>query len=485
MLRSLIYFLVVMFCFLVPARPADASPDPAKEAQALFNQLNPINDSLGPLVDNAIASGNQALAQRLEQLRNIIEEALYNLNNIITDSTIRINADAEGRINQLSAKVTDNLQLLDAIAHGQVTDINADAENRINQIRDATNGLVEALPIPAQPLPNVPSNGFSLIKPTTQSISLFVTGAGLRKAGVSPRAFLLNGDSSDKHLWSHNGIELKVKAASMGLVEIEVPSNIFPSDGQSEKTLVLKLREGNVLPTSVEPSFPLLLCSEIPRYSVQLSLEPIGQFWDKRTVDYPRASGADKRVYITDNGSHSDFTICADEADVTEWKTDPDASNYGLEYAGMKEHIGKTALNSPHKGCIYLYAEKDSSGGGFATAWGLQVHQRRLKKGACSDPVVVPSSSLKYGSNSISTDPQLVLDKCVSTTAGASETPIIRTNLTVTESRTRAKEEVNIKQAIPVRLANGALTVTMDNFGLVKIDLAPRCATQVTLYSAR
>lgn len=493
--QKLFRVLLLLFLLVAPSS-SNSAPDAGSEARGLFNQLNPINALLGPLVDNAIASGNDALAQRLEQLRNIIQEALYNLNKIITDSTIRINSDAEGRLNQLNRQVGDNLELLNSIASGQVEVINDDMESRINQIKDATNQLVEALPIPAQPLPNVPPTGFSLIRLSTSSTSLFVTGAGLRKGGVTPRAFILNGDSSDRHWLSHNGTELIVRAASMGLLEIEIPSGLFPGNGQSEKTLVLKLREGNVIPTTVEPSFPLLLCSKLPRYSAQVTVEPIGQFWETQTVAYPKLTNVPQnQVYFTDGGSNQKRDVCASDADTDDWKSDPNVNRpltatqtgelYGLEYSGTKEHVGEVDLNVPRNGCIHMYAGNDSSGGGFATVWGLQVHQRRLKRGSCSDPIPLPPLNLKFGSNWVQTNPQQALDRCVATTSGASESPVVRTNVAVTQDQQQPPEQVNLIQGVPAHLLNGTVTVTMDKFGLVKIEASPKCGIQTTYYGAK
>jgi hypothetical protein len=198
---------------------------------------------------------------------------------------------------------------------------------------------------------------------------------------------LLTGKKEDSHWISHDGTPLEVKAASMGLVELNIPQSAFPTDGQVEQTLVLKLRSGNFLRAHVEPTFPLLLCSRLPKYSVVVTREAVGQVWRTRVVPHPRAGGTDQRIYIDDNGSNNSTNICADEADTPDWKADPDAANYGLEWAGVKEHVGATLKNQPRAGCLRLYAGRDSSGGGFATAWGLQVHQRKLERGSCGSDV--------------------------------------------------------------------------------------------------
>ena len=150
---------------------------------------------------------------------------------------------------------------------------------------------------------------------------------------------MFSGDSSDTHYFSHNGTELNVKSASMGLIEIEVPGALFPPTGQSEKTLVLKMRSWSFLPIAVEPSFPLLLCSKLSKYSLRVTQQAVGQYWDRRVVDYPTYTDAStKEFYIDDGGSNRAYDVCADSADIQERKADPDIAHYGLEYAGLKEH---------------------------------------------------------------------------------------------------------------------------------------------------
>ena len=474
----------VIFCICllltIGVGPSRADGNPLADAKSLVSQLNPINLALGPLIDQAVSDGNAALAQRLEQLRNIIEEALFNLNKIITDATITLNSDAEARLDQLNKDVSSNLQLFQAIAAGQTDQLNDAAEQRIQQFGNTTANLVAALPIPSQPLPNVPSTGFGLIKSSSQSTTLFVTGAGFLKGGVTPRAFLYNGDSSDTHYLSHNGTELTVKSASMGLIEIEVPSGLFPSTGQSEKTLVLKMRSWSWLPITVEPSFPLLLCSKLPKYSLRVIQQATGQYWDRRVVDYPTyTDAAAKEYYIDDGGSNKAYDVCADKADAGEWKADPDRAHYGLEYAGLKEHVGATLANNPRNGCVHLYAGHDSSGGGFAKAWGIQVHQRRLKQGACSGAIALSPVDLKYGSpNAIATKPQELLDQCVSTSAGAAANPSLQTHVELLDERGAVTDQVNLTPLVPARLDNGAATVTVDSLGLVKAVLTTKCSRQ-------
>jgi hypothetical protein len=156
---------------LVCVSPLNAAVDVAKEARSIQDELNPVNQALGPLIDRAISDGNDALAQRLEQLRGIIQEALSSVNKIVTDATININSDAEGRLSQLNMYLQNNLDTFKGIADGSIDALNKDAADRIDQLSNNIGNLVEALPIPTQPLPNVPRMGYSLVKAKTPGAS--------------------------------------------------------------------------------------------------------------------------------------------------------------------------------------------------------------------------------------------------------------------------------------------------------------------------
>ena len=183
-IRRIEVFFFIFLLLSIAVSPAGADGNALDQAKSLVRSLNPINLALGPLIDQAVSDGNSALAQRLEQLRSIIQEALFNLNKIIMDATTTLNSDTAARLDQLNNAVSSNLQLFQAIASGQTDALNTDAEQRIQQFGNTTANLVAALPVPSQPLPNVPNTGFSLVKSQSQSTILFVTGAGLLKGGV-------------------------------------------------------------------------------------------------------------------------------------------------------------------------------------------------------------------------------------------------------------------------------------------------------------
>lgn len=482
--------MLVLLLVCVGPRPVGSEPHPdvAGDAKALVNQLSPINLALGPLIDRAVSDGNDALAQRLEQLRSIIQEALFTLNKIITDATINVNSDAAARLEDLNGYVQDNLATFNGIAQGTVDALNESAKSRIDQLGDKAGNLVLALPIPGQPLPNVPDKGYSLVKSRTPGAStpLFITGAGLMRGGKRPKAFLLTGDSwTDYHPFSHNGTELTVSAASMGLIEIQIPESTFPKDGRVERTLVLALNSGAVFTKTVEPSFPLLLCSGLPKYSASVTEEPYGQLWELRTIPHPMANPQGE-LYIdsgTDGGTDTKRKVCANASDegAGGWNADPNAGYHGLQYNKAPdgrpgtEHIG--SFSDDGKGCINMYAARDSSGGGWAKMTGLAIHQRRLQKGKCGDTTIPEIKLLDYGAPTFfETKPQELMNRCAQLSEGAADSPKVRYHVQVLDEQKKVIDQADLilgGQKSP--LVSGTVFVEADRYGLVKATITSRC----------
>jgi hypothetical protein len=481
--RALLLALVLLW---MP--PQHAAADAGSDARAILNQLNPINLALGPLIDHAISSSNDALAQRLEQLRGIIQETLFNVNKIVNDATINANSDAAGRLAELNRYVQNNLATFNGVVNGSIDALDQSTKARIDQLGDRAGNLVLALPIPAQPLPNVPGEGYSLVKvkPSAAPTPLFVSGAGLMLGGKRPRAYLLTGNSrADKHFFSHDGKELLITAASMGLIEIQVPESLFPKKGQVERTLVLALNSGAIFAKMVEPSFPLLLCSGLPRYSARVTTEAYGQSWDSRTVPHPWAN-AQGELYIasdTDHGTDTKRRVCATIVDegAGGWNANPNAGHHGLQYTlgadgrPGTEHIG--SFSDEGNGCIDMYAARDSSGGGWAKMTGLAIHQRKLKKGQCGNAVTPVTAVLDYGRPSaLQIRPQELLDKCAQVSEGAADAPYVRYHVAVIDEQNKVIDETDlVVGGLKSPLVNNTVSAEVDTYGLVKLTVASRC----------
>src|SRR5260370_13401473 len=144
------------------AVPVNADFDAVGAAKGLIGQLDPINIALGPLIDDAISKGNYALAQRLDQLRAIIQEALFNLNEIAQARIKQVDQAAMNRITQLQTVANQQIGMLNYIASGPITQIDNATEARIKQLGDTAGNLVEALPIPISALVDVPPTGFAV-----------------------------------------------------------------------------------------------------------------------------------------------------------------------------------------------------------------------------------------------------------------------------------------------------------------------------------
>lgn len=486
-MRTTICRLLCIVLLVAQLTPARADIDPIGQAKGLIGQLNPVNLALGPLVDDAISKGNAALAERLEQLRAIIQEALFTLDQIATKQVTKLNADAEARIKQLQDDVNQNQLLFKSILDGTITQINDAAYKRILQAGDTAGNLIQSLPIPASPLPDVPSTGFSIVKDNGGSTtSLFVTGVGLYKGRSKPDAYLLSTGDKDT-LLSFGGRKLDVPAYSMGLLKIEIPNDQFSASGPAEKTLHLHLRSNPWFPSYDDPTFPVYMCSSLPQYSILVTQAANGQFWDKRRAPWPSPVGRPDGVYIDDNGSHNETNVCA--TDFGGYQVDPEAADNGLEVNPATINFDKDGSNvykdNPRPGCYHLYAGKDSTGGGHAQIGGVFVHQRRLKDGQCGDPIQYPAAPLRYGSGTVSTTPQKVLTQCVSTTDGASASAVLQTNVIVSDVTAKPVAQVNLLPNVPAKVLNGDLTLTLDSYGLIQTALNSRCRRAVKDYSVK
>lgn len=483
MLRKSLAAFALM-CALVPLTAK--AQDFRQEAQNTINTLNPVNRALGPLIDQA----NNDARDRLEQLRGIIGEAITNLNQLIKDRTIQLNADGEARLKQVNDLVAHNLDLFNGIVSGRITQINDAAEARINQIETATDQFAEALPISMQPLPKAPAHGFALVKPTNKDYALlYISGAGLKKGGTEPKAYFFNGDDSDHHLFSHNGTELTVVSAYMGLIEIKIPKSFFPNQGQVDKSIQLKLAENNHLPGSVEPSFPLLLCANVPKYTASVDIEAGGYFYKTRVVDYPTyTQPAIKQYRIEDGGSNASYNICASAADSDGWVADPTVNVrspdvhsantlFGLHYDGSTENRGATIANNPNNGCLHLYAGRgDNNQGGHAEAWGITVYQRKVFSGACGSGSVGPQA-LKYGVNTIDAKPDAFESGCLEAKDGVPSSAKVRTRLTIKDDvgSTPDVQDLPTSASLEQPFFDGSIKASMNENGLIRLSVKASC----------
>ena len=476
--------VVVVLLLITASRNANAQAY-RTEAQNMINTLNPTNRVLGSLIDSA----NGDMRDRLEQLRGIIDGALVNLDQLLKDETIRLNADGEGRLKQLDGDLRANVDLINGLASGTIKQIDDAGKARIDQSEKAFDQLLESLPVPMQPLPKPPDNGYALWKPLNRDYALlYISGAGLMKGGTKPEAYFMNGDGTDHHPFRHDGTELCILSSSMGLVVIKIPKNLFPASGQIDRSIQLKVASGNYLPGSVQPSFQLLMCASAPKYTASVELQATGWYWKQRTVDYqPYTQPEIKQVNIDDGGSHQEKDICASDVNIDGWVPDPSVNApstnprvrnalYGLEYQKADAHAGNLVANFPKAGCLHIYAERDKNGGGFAEATGIIVHQRKLFQGACGSKLFDPKP-LQYGLNTIDADPKSFDNSCIPASDGAPSSATIRTRLTITSDSDKNSDvqDLRMSSALKQPFEDDNVQVTMNDNGLIRLKVKPAC----------
>jgi len=480
--------LRLLCCLLIGSLlsgPSNAQFDPIGAAKGLIGQLNPVNLALGPLIDDAISKGNYALAQRLDQLQSIIQEALFNLNEIAEGRIKQVDQAAMNRITQMQTVANQQSGMLNDIISGRIKDIDTATEARIKQLGDTAGNLVEALPIPISALVDVPPTGFALVKEPGNETILFITGAGLFKQSEKPVAYIIKGNEK-KPLLGHAGTSVTVKNASMGLLELSIPNSLFSDSSQpAECSLSLSLRKGPMfVPTHETPSFPILMCPSLPKYSVMVTQTAAGQYYEQRTVPYPSPINVPDGVYIDDNGSNNSADVCA--GSFGGWEVDPEVAESGLEIRGeIKSHTDGSRVipNNPRPGCYHLYAGKDSSGGGFAFVRGVFVHQRRLADtDQCEEPQVY-NVDLGYGTaNKVPTNPSKAIGKCAK---APSRTPALKTSVAIKDASGKILDQANlVPQGGGVSLLNGSVRASEDQFGLVQIDISSQCKRPIHSYSA-
>jgi hypothetical protein len=496
MFRSILSLLLVLTILINPIEArASVLSDAAAQAQNLIGELNPINLALGPLINDAIARGDDALRQRLEQLHAIIQEALFTLNQIAQQRIEQVNQDVIARLQQLQQITNQSIEQLNALAQGRITQIDSSLQARITQMGDATANVIASLPIPIEPLLNVGPTGITTVRQSGMYTTLLLTGSGLFKNNTKPEAYLIDSEKA------HAGIDildvlaslvpvgcasasagkgLDVPSASMGLIEIKIPNSYLPSNrNATEFTLKLQLRRGNsffVFPSYSTPTFPLHVCGSLPPYSIEVTQSASGEAWEKRTIPYP-GSGPTKGhpygFYIDDNGGNNHLDICAIASEGYQVDDAPfPGFSAGLS-VGSEGGDHYHNISSPKPGCVHLYADNRNGG---ANEWiaDVYVRQRKLTPVQQCNPPVTTSLQLKYGvPNQIILASANAIGPCGE--AGVNVTPTVTTRVFVKDSTGTVVETLDLTPNVPQTALDGAIHMTLGATGLLNLTLDSVC----------
>jgi hypothetical protein len=271
----------------------------------------------------------------------------------------------------------------------------------------------------------------------------------------------------------------------MGLIELQIPERLFPKDGQIERTLILVLNSGGGLfKSTVEPSFPLLLCTTLPKYTLKWRIASDGQIWLTRAIPHPKTE-SNGHLYIDngcDGGTDCIRNLCP--SDLNEgaggWNADPNYGHAGMDYSPWygkvgEEHIGHVTIDA--KGCVQLYAARDSSGGGHAQVWGVQIHQRKLQNGRCGETAVSDPLPIEYGRELvIDTKQQDLANKCAQVSEGAAVTPRVTVYVDVFDEHGQPAGHSELPLHSGKRaVGSGPVVSDVSDAGTLIINIASNC----------
>jgi hypothetical protein len=446
--------------------PLYAQGDVIQQAQTIVNNLNPINQALGPLIDRAVADGNDALAARLQQLQSIIQEALASLDAILDKRISQLDDVAKNRIAQLTDATNSALAQLNALVDGTVNGLDAALAQRIDQLQGAVGNTVASLPLPTEPIITVGPQGITIYKQKGTFTELSLPGIGLLKNGTKPAVTL-----------EHDGKEtpLPLRAASMGLIQVRIPNALIPAtEGATSFVLSATVRRGNsffFFPSYAMLSVPLHICGSLPSYTAEATMTASGQRWDRRTVNHPQSQNG--RFYKECTGDGSIDRICAQGSD--DFSVDP------APYPGCHGGLcvtGPTGGDNYHSelwrgDCFELYCARNQGRGSNSHADGVVVRQRKL----VTEPNCGSSSSaalLKYGAiTQVQLDTAAAKGPCAED--GVSASPTIRVRVLVKDSTGTVIETKDLMTGVPQNALSGRLRMSVNDHGLIDFQLTASC----------
>jgi hypothetical protein len=433
------------------------------KATATMNKF--IDLPIDHLLDGAINSGSNALAQRLDQLNGIIQSAIFNLNQILRERAQDV--DEKLRIQRMEAvRELDRLEAnVDSVLKTSIEQLDTVLTQNITDFQNALANSFASLPIPTEPLVNLGrQNALTIIANASGPTRLFITGSGLYKNGKQPEAFVHSG-AADK-----NGTRIPVESASMGLITLALPKSLIP-DSTSARTyfLSLGLSKGGLFNTEVWPSYPLVICGALPKYTVTATLTAkSGAFWEKIETG--------RQFFYTDiDHPPYHYEVTAAQFVGANWTVDTDRPgfNNGLQVdsqGGTGEHAeqwdaGKTLFQ------VWV----GTHGSNNSHVWAKAALKRITPIPQCGttqatkvldyvEPNPIPlSTTIAYGSCELPLKtPELAAAIQISR-AGRPDVPV---NLPV--------------PSLDVRALDGQMTLSIDDQGLLIIVLRPSCKQKVT-----
>ncbi len=448
--------------------PPNAAAGTFDDAQDVINQLNPINLALGPLIDRAIARGDEALARRLQQLQEIIQQALATADAILARRIADVDGRAQNRLSQLAKTIDDSIGQLNGVINDTIPILDERVQQRIRQMQTDFGQLIEAINwLNIDPVVNLGPEGMSIYKESGPTTSIFVSGVGLQKAGVSPRAWILLGGTDH---------ELVRDASTPSGAKFSIDNTKLPLSGCGNYKLRFVISKGRRLDVSFIPdgintkapmeiTVPLHICVLGP-YSLSATMIASGERWERKTV--PSDYGPDP--YTNCNKGEHPASLLITARPQGDWEVDSDIGHGGLTSDGCdgrEEHScnwTQTALG------LWCSAEHSPSGG-WVKAINVQVHLRkRVKERACGKDV--GSLNLSYGQTvQLQLHPPTAIGVCGE--AGLSAVPEVRTEVIIHRPYGQSDVVKVLSPNVPVRLPDDPIRLQIDANGILEARLEP------------
>jgi len=285
---------VVCVCFLgdyvVP--PACAQPtDLLTTVKQTIGSLSPVAVGLQSLVDDAIAKGNQALADRLSQLQAIINGALFSLQTMINYGIDKLDTSMQSQLRVLNANAQQLVAKFSVLSRSTLEQAQSYLQDDLDKLQSTFgNSIAQINFLNTTPILNVPKDGFSLIQGKDSVTYMYITGVGMTKADTTPDVKLLR----DKQVIAG----VPVKSQSMPLLKISIPSKAI-SQPSADYSLSFRFCTGiNLIGIKqyTDQEFPLRVC-KLPRFTITTKLWSEGQDWRTEIRNLNQGSLAGGIVY--------------------------------------------------------------------------------------------------------------------------------------------------------------------------------------------
>ena len=331
------------------------------------------------LVNDAISQANNDLADRLKQLEQIVNGALFSLTTAMNYGIDKMDFAAQSNVRVLNDNATQLLAKYGALTHATLKDaqkyLNDDIDSLGNKFGNA---LAQIDILNTTPILNVPNDGIAIFRGPGNDTKILLTGVGLTKLSVVPEVKLLSQDGKST--------PVTVESYSMAFLKLSIPTNLLSRFGNY--TLLFNFCTGRSwgFKQYGEQKVPVLACS-IPRITIRTKIWVEGDDWTTRIRQVKQGNlGGDGSIYGVQCGSGNgscpprDITVQADPG----WELyDPGWSR--LINCPVNAQNGYTSIEFPNATTCRIYC--DGRNGNCHLNVIVQVAERqRAHKAECAQP---------------------------------------------------------------------------------------------------